>query len=248
MLITHPQPQNLDRYYSSEDYISHSDSDQGFINNIYQRIKKRNLRKKVKLIDSLAQGGKNLLDVGAGTGDFLLAARKGGWAVKGVEPNPIAQKRAAAKGISLNNDLEDLPLAKFHTITLWHVLEHLPNLEEQLGKLISLMEDSGSLVVAVPNYKSYDAVHYKEFWAAYDVPRHLWHFSRKSIEKLFSEHSLKVVHTRPMIFDSFYVSLLSEKYKNGRQHFVKAFLIGLVSNILAWGNKEYSSIIYVLQK
>jgi len=248
MLITWPRPQDLDRYYASEDYISHTDSDQGFVNSIYQKIKRHNLRKKVKLINSLAQGKKSLLDVGAGTGDFLLAARNGGWAVKGAEPNPTAQKKAAAKGISLMHDLEGIGSAKFQIITLWHVLEHLPNLEEQLKKLASLLEDTGSLVVAVPNYKFYDAVHYKEFWAAYDVPRHLWHFSRKSIEKLFSEHSLKVLSTRPMIFDAFYVSLLSEKYKSGKQHFIKAFLVGLMSNILAWGNKEYSSIIYVLQK
>jgi len=248
MLITHPQPRNLSRYYASEDYISHTDSDQGLINNIYQRIKKHNLQKKVKLIDSLASGRKSLLDVGAGTGDFLLAAKERGWKIQGVEPNLAAQERATAKGILLLDDLEEIRSEKFQTITLWHVLEHLPNLEKQLQKLVSLMEDTGSLVVAVPNFKSYDAAHYKKFWAAYDVPRHLWHFSRTSIEKLFSEYSLKVVKTKPMVFDAFYVSLLSEKYKSGKQHFVKAFLIGLVSNILAWRSKEYSSIIYILKK
>ena len=248
MLVTLPQPQNLNRYYASEDYISHTDSNQGFINSLYQRIKKHNLRKKVKLIDSLALGGKSLLDVGAGTGDFLLAARKEGWKVQGVEPSLAAQERATAKGISLLDGLEEIRSQKFQMITLWHVLEHLPNLEEQLKKLVSLMEDTGSLVVAVPNFKSYDAAHYKKFWAAYDVPRHLWHFSRTAIEKLFSEHSLKVAMTKPMVFDAFYVSLLSEKYKSGKQHFGKAFLVGLVSNIRAWRSKEYSSIIYVLKK
>lgn len=248
MLITHPQPQDLDRYYASENYISHTDSKKGLINILYQKIKKYNLQRKVKLIDSLAQGNKTLLDVGAGTGDFLVVARERGWTIHGVEPNTTAKVRAADKRIDLDADLQSLPPKKYQVITLWHVLEHLPNLDMQIEKLSSLLEDSGTLIIAVPNFKSYDAKYYKNFWAAFDVPRHLWHFSRTSIKKLFFEHSLNVVQTRPMVFDAFYVSLLSEKYKSGKQNFLRAFLIGLRSNILAYRSKEYSSIIYMLQK
>ena len=248
MLITYPQPLDLDRYYASEEYISHTDSKKGLVNQLYQKIKKYNLRSKVKLIDSLAHGKRTLLDVGAGTGDFLVVAKENGWEVKGVEPNTTAQQKAADKGVELDATLQALPSGKYQIITLWHVLEHLPNLDKQIKNLSSLLEDSGTLIIAVPNFKSYDAIHYKEFWAAFDVPRHLWHFSRTSIERLFSEQSLKVVQTRPMVFDAFYVSLLSEKYKSGKQNFTKAFLVGLWSNMLAWRSKEYSSIIYVLQK
>ncbi|MCG2459209.1 class I SAM-dependent methyltransferase [Flavobacteriaceae bacterium F89] len=248
MLVTHPQPQSLDRYYASEDYISHTDSSRGLVNFLYQRIKKHNLQRKVKMIESFANGNKTLLDVGAGTGDFLVAAKESGWTVKGVEPNPTAKQRAAEKGIELETGLQSLQANTYQIITLWHVLEHLPNLDKQIKSLSSHLEDSGILIVAVPNFKSFDAKFYKRYWAAFDVPRHLWHFSRTSIEKLFMNHSLKVVQTNPMVFDAFYVSLLSEKYKSGKQSFVKGFLVGLWSNIRAWGNKEYSSIVYVLQK
>ena len=248
MLITYPQPKDLDRYYESENYISHTDSRKGLINILYQKIKKYNLQRKVKLIDSLALGNKALLDVGAGTGDFLLVAREKGWAIDGVEPSTTANKKASDKGINLFSNLQSLPPKKYQIITLWHVLEHLPNLDKQIEELSSLLEDSGTLIIAVPNFKSFDAKYYKGFWAAFDVPRHLWHFSRTSVKKLFFEHNLNVVQTRPMVFDAFYVSLLSEKYKRGKQNFIKPTLVGLWSNILAWRSKEYSSIIYVLQK
>jgi hypothetical protein len=102
--------------------------------------------------------------------------------------------------------------------------------------------------VAVPNYKSYDATHYKEFWAAYDVPRHLWHFSEKSISHIFGEHDFDLVKTLPLIFDSFYVSLLSEKYMTGKSNLISGFLTGLTSNIKARHTGEFSSKIYLLKK
>ncbi len=137
---------------------------------------------------------------------------------------------------------------KFQIITLWHVLEHMRDVETQIELLASLLEPEGTLIVAVPNFKSYDARIYDGYWAAYDVPRHLWHFSRDAITTLFSRHKLKLIDTKPMIFDAFYVSLLSEKYKTGKNNFFKAMFNGLISNISAWKSKEYSSIIYILQK
>ncbi|MEP3208495.1 MAG: class I SAM-dependent methyltransferase [Maribacter sp.] len=248
MLITKPQPKNLDPYYESATYISHTDANTTFVDKIYQRVKKYSLSRKVKLIDSYAWKKKTLLDVGAGTGDFLKTAIRNGWSADGIEPNHHARARALEKGISLIDRLEAVPGKKYSVITLWHVLEHLPDLENQILKLVWHLEDKGTLLIAVPNFNSYDANFYKEFWAAYDVPRHLWHFSRTSIAKLFLKHGLELIKVKPMLFDSFYVSLLSEKYKTGKQNVFKAFALGLYSNLAAMRTKEYSSHIYILKR
>ena len=150
--------------------------------------------------------------------------------------------------IDLKKELKELPGTKYQVITLWHVLEHLPELKENIGRLASLLKEEGTLIVAVPNYKSFDAKYYNAYWAAYDVPRHLWHFSRHSIQRLFQEHNLEVVETRPMWFDAFYVSLLSETYKKSKAKWIKAFFIGLWSNLRGLVTKEYSSHIYILKK
>lgn len=248
MLATKPQPKDLDKYYASENYISHTDANTTIIDKLYQKIKKYSLGKKEHLVSKYAGEEKTLLDVGAGTGDFLLKAKIKSWKVSGVEPNQEARKKAAAKGMVLQDDLQKINDAEYEVITLWHVLEHLPNLELQIKDLVSLLCDKGTLVVAVPNFKSYDASFYGAYWAAYDVPRHLWHFSKGAIEKLFASHGMKVVNVKPMIFDAFYVSLLSEQYKTGRQNYFRAFMVGLWSNLKALCSKEYSSHIYILKR
>ncbi len=235
-------------YYQSEAYISHTDANATLSEKIYQGVKTFSIWMKVRLINRYAKNNRSLLDVGAGTGDFLLAARKDGWSVDGVEPNQDARLRSREKKMELHRDMDELPKREFQVITLWHVLEHLPDLENQIARLRWHLEDKGTLIIAVPNFKSYDAQHYQEFWAAYDVPRHFWHFSRTSIRTLFSKHALKVVTTHPMLFDAFYISLLSEKYKTGKQNYLKAIWVGLLSNFRGWVTKEYSSIIYILQK
>ena len=133
-------------------------------------------------------------------------------------------------------------------ITLWHVLEHLPKLKNHIAVFESLLKPNGRLIIAVPNYKSYDAKYYKNYWAAFDVPRHLWHFSQNAISKLMSQNGMSVLKTKPMIFDAFYVSLLSEKYKNGSMNLIKAFWIGLRSNLKAKRSGEFSSLIYIIKK
>ncbi len=248
MLITKPQPDDLARYYESENYISHTDAKKTLVDKMYQLVKRYSLSKKTKLIAKYFAGEKTLLDVGAGTGDFLLAAKKEGWTITGVEPNSDARTRAKEKGVEILPAIDVLTNKKFGVISLWHVLEHLPNLEEQLSILVSHLAADGTLVIAVPNFKSYDATYYKEYWAAYDVPRHLWHFSREAIEKLLAKHEMKLVATKPMVFDAFYVAMLSEKYKTGKQNLLKAFWVGLQSNRKAMRTKEYSSLIYVLKK
>lgn len=248
MLVTQPQPEDLFRYYESEAYISHTDAKTSVVDKLYQLVKRFNLGKKIQIAENQNVRSKNLLDFGAGTGDFLATAKERGFEVYGAEPNQKARDRAKQKGIVLSESLSNLKGSKYGVITLWHVLEHLPNLEGQLKELKELLEEDGLLVVAVPNYKSFDAKHYKSHWAAYDVPRHLWHFSRTSISKLFERHQMEVIQTHPMIFDSFYVSLLSEKYKGNKFYFFKAFAIGLWSNMSAWFSKEYSSVIYLIKK
>lgn len=254
MLETFPQPKgdDLASYYKSSDYISHTDAKKSVIDKVYQIVKKVALNNKVKLINSFKTERKNLLDVGCGTGDFLVTCKNNGWNVVGVEPNKNAKELAESKiskqaSSSIFLDINELDSNKFDVITLWHVLEHVPNVEEYILKLKSLLKPNGVLVVAVPNYKSYDASYYKEYWAAFDVPRHLWHFSKTSIQKLFSKEQMQVVKILPMKFDSFYVSLLSEKYKTSKSNFLKAFYIGLKSNIKAASSKEYSSLIYIIK-
>ncbi|MEC8831022.1 MAG: class I SAM-dependent methyltransferase [Bacteroidota bacterium] len=248
MLVTKPQPKNLESYYESEDYISHTDSKSSFTDRLYQLVKLKNLRNKIQIVDNQINERKNLLDLGAGTGDFLITAQDFGFQVTGVEPNDKARKLAQEKGIGLLPNLQGVSEQKFQAITLWHVLEHLPNLDEQITTLVNLLEEDGVLVIAVPNYRSYDAKYYKSHWAAFDVPRHLWHFSKTSIAKLFSPHQMEVIQIKPMWFDAFYVSLLSEKYKGSKLYLVKAFFIGLWSNLSALFTKEHSSLIYILKK
>ncbi|REH56324.1 methyltransferase family protein [Tenacibaculum gallaicum] len=247
MLVTSPVPNNLEKYYASEDYISHTDSKTSLFDKTYQFVKNYTLKKKLKLINSFNTEEKSILDIGAGTGDFLKVCEKGGWRINGVEPSEKARDFAKNKNINLVEDISKIDNKQFDVITLWHVLEHIPNLTEYVQQLKSLLKPNGFLIIAVPNYKSFDSKHYKEFWAAYDVPRHLWHFSKTAISKIFSFVEIKVEKTLPMKFDSFYVSLLSEKYKTKKSRPIHAFLTGLKSNMKAKRSGEYSSLIYILK-
>ncbi|WP_410879172.1 class I SAM-dependent methyltransferase [Myroides sp. DW712] len=250
LLLTDPMPakEDLGRYYQSENYISHTDGKRNLFERLYQEVKKIALRKKVDLLFKQHHTVGALLDIGCGTGDFLVEAKKRGWTTTGFEPNDKASTLAFNKGISVVTNLRELPNHSFDVITLWHVLEHIPNLEEQIIELNRLLKPEGKLVIAVPNFKSYDATYYKSHWAAFDAPRHLWHFSQKSITAIFSAFQFKVDELQPMLFDSFYVSLLSEEYKTGKKNWIKAFFVGLRSNIEARSTMEYSSIIYCLSK
>ncbi|MFC6097373.1 class I SAM-dependent methyltransferase [Flavobacterium qiangtangense] len=249
LLITSPQPSenNLGRYYESDDYISHTDGKRSVFEKAYHFIKNIALKNKLSLINDLQKSKGNLLDIGAGTGDFLLVAKQNGWKTIGIEPSEKAKAIAEKKGVELKSNLSNFADHSFDVITMWHVLEHVPNLKNQITELKRLIKPNGSIIIAVPNFKSFDAKYYKEFWAAYDVPRHLWHFSKTAIEKLFAQEDLRLEKILPMKFDSFYVSLLSEKYKTGKMNYLKAFSIGLKSNLKAKNNFEYSSHIYVLK-
>ncbi|MBI6120335.1 class I SAM-dependent methyltransferase [Salegentibacter maritimus] len=247
ILETIPKPENVSAYYQSEDYISHTDASKSFTDKIYHVVKNFMLLQKLKWIHKVTKGN-NLLDIGAGTGDFLVTAKKKEWNVAGVEPNTQARKLAQEKGIELKEDLTQFKDASLDVISMWHVLEHVPDLDSQIENLARLLKPNGVAVIAVPNFKSFDAKHYRKFWAAYDVPRHLWHFSQQGITELFKKHNFKKIQTKPLVFDSFYVSLLSEKNKTGQPNMLRAFKIGLQSNLKAQNTSEYSSLVYFFQK
>lgn len=247
LLVTSSVPSDLENYYQSEDYISHTDAKKSLFDKVYQGVKRHTLRKKVALLNSFFPEEKTVLDIGAGTGDFLLECKKKNWKGFGVEPNLKAREVANNKNVLLEKELSFFKGKKFDIITLWHVLEHVENLEIYIQSLKELLKENGTLLIAVPNYKSFDASHYGSFWAAFDVPRHVWHFSQTSIQKIFALVSLKVVQTLPMKFDAYYVSLLSEKYKKGKMNIVKSFWVAFQSNWKAKSSSEYSSLIYVLK-
>ena len=249
MLVTYPQPslENLGKYYESVDYISHTDSKRSLFEKCYHFIKSIALKNKLNLVNSLQPAKGSILDIGAGTGDFLSVVKENGWSTIGVEPSDKAKAIAKRKGVSFVEQTSELENNSFDIITMWHVLEHVPDLDNQLKELKRLLKPNGNLIIAVPNFKSFDAKHYGNFWAAYDVPIHFWHFSKTAIKRLFAKEDMELVQVLPMKFDSFYVSLLSEKYKTGKMNFIKAFFIGLQSNWKAKKNFEYSSHIYVLK-
>lgn len=249
MLITSPQPslENLGKYYESVDYISHTDSKRSLFEKAYHFVKTIALKNKLNLINSLQPNKGSILDIGAGTGDFLSVAKENGWHTIGVEPSEKAKAIAKKKGVSFVGATSELDNYSFDVISMWHVLEHVPNLENQIKELKRLLKPNGTLIIAVPNFKSFDAKHYGKFWAAYDVPIHFWHFSKTAIKMLFEKEEMKLVKVLPMKFDSFYVSLLSEKYKTGKMNYIKAFFVGLQSNWEAKKNFEYSSHIYILK-
>ncbi|MBT8257142.1 MAG: class I SAM-dependent methyltransferase [Bacteroidia bacterium] len=252
-LETRPRPEQseMDRYYESEDYISHTDARRNWFEKLYHRVKAINLNRKIKLIESQDSDSKRLLDIGCGTGDFLHLAKTNGWAVSGIEPNEQARSIASSKNgpvifdpAEWKNREEDL----YDVITLWHVLEHLPDPSKAIQDYFKILSEEGSLIIAVPNFRSFDASYYKSNWAGYDVPRHLWHFSRDSIEILAEQNNFKLKSVHPMKFDAYYVSLLSEKYKSGWMNIFNAFFVASRSNLKASRSGEYSSLIYVLRK
>ena len=248
-----PAISSIGLYYQSDNYISHSNTSKGVINRLYHSIRKITLKQKRRLLDSsIGMATGSLLDIGAGTGAFASFMQSAGWRVTALEPDETARRIAhETNRINLlpSDQLFQLAAESFNSITMWHVLEHVHTLHEYIGQLKKLLKPDGRLFIAVPNYTSYDASHYHSFWAAYDVPRHLYHFSPASMKKLLQMHGLNLVTVKPMWFDSFYVSLLSEKYKTGKGSLLKGAWTGLISNYKALFQKEKcSSVIYVISR
>ena len=247
-----PDEQSIKSYYRSSDYISHTNTNKGLINKLYQKVRGYTLRRKAKLVIAQTVRQGKVLDIGAGIGAFLNAMKEKGWDVTGIEPDEGARGRAKQMfNLSLQDThgLRQLPANHFDAITLWHVLEHVHQLHGYVEQLKTLLKKEGKIFIAVPNYQSFDSSVYKLYWAAYDVPRHLYHFTPKALHALVQKHGLKISTKKPMWFDSFYISLLSSKYKNGRTKWIGAGLSGLRSNIKALMNSDYcSSVIYIIQK
>ncbi len=201
-------------------------------------------------LNSKAQ--ENILDYGCGTGEFLFSMKKSSWSVSGIEPNAIVRKIALEDymlDVKDEPDFERVDSGSLDVITLWHVLEHIYPIHERLVSFSEKLKDDGILIAAVPNMKSLDARKYGRYWAAWDVPRHIHHFDRASIEFLFKAHGFQLISVRPMLLDAFYISMLSEKYKFGSSNILKAFLKGLQSNTSAFLNTgNYSSLIYIFKK
>ncbi len=248
MLLTVPQPENLNPYYESENYQPHQHHSHNWLNVLYNLVRNRSYRYKLSLIKKYHPKARNILDYGTATGEFLHYLSQKKIEVWGVEPNNKARKSANKL---LNNkvkaSIEEIN-RNFDVISLWHVLEHLPQPDKVIEKLKTKLTPEGILIIAVPNFKSHDAQHYGSYWAAYDVPRHLWHFSPHAVNMLFDKYHMQVIAQEPLFFDSFYVSLLSEQNRHGNKRFLTALFNGLISNIKAVKTGQYSSLIYIVKK
>lgn len=245
-----PNKEKIGEYYKSEEYYSHQENKKGFIPRLYESVKKVNLKHKYNLATQGLNVGK-MLDIGCGVGDFLHTAEEHGWTCTGVEPSEDAKAIAKTKtkaNIINSEDMEKIPDATFDLITMWHVLEHVDDLKWQIEQLHRLTKTKGRIVIAVPNYKSYDAQYYKELWAAYDVPRHLSHFNKNVLTKIFKSKNLELVQTDKLIWDAYYISYMSEQYKQHKFPLLKGAFRGCISNCKARHTNEWSSMVFIFEK
>lgn len=248
--FTNPRPteKEIGAYYKSEDYISHSNTSSGLVSRIYQKARSYTVKRKYDLAKKYTSSS-TILDYGCGTGEFLNYCKQNGMKSIGYEPSEARKYGIDNYQLDIYSEekIKALPASSLGAITMWHVLEHVHRLKELIGILKEKLNDHGTLIVAVPNMTSWDAKKYKEHWAAYDVPRHLYHFQPKNIKDIFAQFNMVVIDVLPMKLDSFYVSLLSEKYLSGSQSLLKGFLSGLNSNLNA-KKDSYSSQIYIIKK
>jgi 2-polyprenyl-3-methyl-5-hydroxy-6-metoxy-1,4-benzoquinol methylase len=254
-LFTHEHPGEADagKYYESDDYISHSNTSRSITEKAYQIVRQFMLRRKVRLIKrftGLSQG--RLLDIGCGTGHFLYAMKQDGWEVEGIEKSPKARSFAESEfGLSVI-DTSQIAAHKdnsFDCITLWHVLEHFNDPEMIMKEIRRLLKPDGICVIALPNSDSEDAKYYGKFWAAFDVPRHLWHFNPQSFSKFANKQSFRIKKIRQLPFDVFYISILSEKYKGSVWPALTGFIMAeLFSLGIIFNKLRSSSLIYIMKK
>jgi len=256
LIFTNPRPDKdgISKYYQSEDYVSHQNKTTNLTNLLYKWVRNITIKEKVKLLNKYTEGNKTLLDFGCGTGYFLAAAKNSGWKIQGIEPNKTARELSKSKKLKVKGKLEEIKKdTKFNAISLYHVLEHIHNLRKTGKNIVELLEENGTIFIAVPNNNSHDAKQYGSFWAALDVPRHLYHFNQDTIQVFAGKMGLKIVAIEPMKFDSYYVSILSENYLNPDKgtvtKLINAFINGYKSN--SWAkknNNNYSSLLFILKK
>lgn len=256
-IYTNPIPNelNINKYYISDAYISHHDNQTTLFQRAYHAVKKMMIRRKICIVKGRIKRGSKVLDIGCGTGSFLEALKLMGYMTVGIEPGDIARERALKKDIDVYKNISALaetPHMRFHLISMWHVLEHIEDVNKQLEICHNLLDANAFLIIAVPLNKSFDAAFYKQFWAGYDLPRHLHHFSRETLKKAAASSGFILEKVESLPFDSFYVSLLSENYKKSIPKPIaaaRAIGIGLVSNLLALtGSRPASSEIFIFRK
>ncbi len=247
-----PAESEIGKYYKSEKYISHTKRVTSIFDLVYRIVRKYTLRSKRKTVVQFAQKQSGtLIDIGCGTGDFLMKMKNNGWEICGVEVNQEARKLAESNtGSTIMNQKEFFQSEqKYDVITFWHSLEHLHELKTYLQKISISLNANGVAIIAVPNYNSYDAEYYQKDWSAYDAPRHLYHFSSKSMINLMGSFNFKLIHNKQMPFDPFYLALLSEMSVRKKHNIIKALWIGWKSYLK--GKKDAnmgSSILYVFKK
>ncbi len=249
--FTNPRPDStsIGHYYQSADYVSHNDQSAGFINQLYRLVRQFTLRQKLMLINSIDAHEGKLLDVGCGTGLFLENCQQSGWKISGVEPDDNARMAAMNRlKTSIVETIQGVGEEPYDIITMWHVLEHVPNLQETIQELTSRLRKGGTLLLALPNSDSLDAEHFKQFWAAYDIPRHLSHFTPKTINQLVSQAGFTLTESKPMYFDSFYIGMLSTRHRDGQTNWIESIYQGIRSNWSGCKTGNYSSLIYLFKK
>ena len=250
--FTNPRPyeKNIGEYYLSDSYLSHTNKKKGLFNTLYQLVRKKAIKSKTNLLQKTTKT-KHHLDIGCGTGEFLNACKKSGIKTVGIEPSKNARKMAMENyqlDVRENTDINQFDNNTFDSLSMWHVLEHIYDINNTVKSLSKIIKNNGYAIIAVPNHKSYDAKFYKKYWAAWDLPIHLNHFCPITVVKLFKENGFSMEKKIGMKYDSFYVSLLSNEYKSGRKQYIKGFIVGLISNILAYLNLyEFSSTIYIFK-
>lgn len=245
-----PHPSRIGSYYNSDKYYSHPTNKSSIVSWIYNRVKQINLRNKYSILTKYADKGE-LLDIGCGSGDFLNYAKKHGWKVSGIEPNNAARTYASKiTGVEIltPEQADMVPSDHFDVVSMWHVLEHVLDVKEQIAQIKRCAKADAKIIIALPNHQSPDAIHYKGHWAAWDVPRHLYHFNKTAVQNLFGGFGCRLVDIHPMKWDAFYVALLSEKYLQNPFPYFKAIVKGGRSNRLARQGMNYSSLIYVFEK
>ena len=245
VLATRPTPENLSSYYEAKNYRSHGGQQKSLIDCLYSAAKVVRMRSKKRLVEKHHNSFGSVLDIGCGDGAFLAVFEDK--RVAGVEPSVRARELCVKKGLVVVPSISDIN-ETFDVITLWHVLEHLPNLKEDLIAIKSLLSDQGRLFVAVPNCKSWDAEYYGEFWAGYDVPRHVWHFDKESLERTLASAGFEITVHEPQIFDLFYVAYLSEKYKGGPFALSRAVLVGVYAVLTKKALKRPSALLLIAKK
>jgi SAM-dependent methyltransferase len=249
----HPDESDIGRYYESDEYISHSDTGKGFSNKIYRLVRTIMLRRKegiIKNVSGLKKG--NLLDIGSGTGHFVHTMKKAGWNVTGIEINEKAREFAISrfgKDFISPEKIVALSDNSFDCVTLWHVLEHFQKPYKYFEEISRILKPEGTIIIALPNNISYDADYYRQFWAAYDVPRHLWHFSPSTFMLFAKKFSFEFSGFFNLPFDVFFISIMSEKYKGSKLPFISGLLNGIRFKAKSvFSNEKDSSVIYILRK